>query len=226
MTTLTETLHAGGYIVSEANGALSREEITVAASQTLVPGQVLGRVASGGPGGGVATVGAAAPAAGNVGNGAFGVPTADAGAPAGIYSIVIIEPGTNVGTFEVFKPNGMLDGTGVVGAAYNGTINFTIADGSTDFVAGDRWTVSVSYADAATAGQYKAYNQDGTDGTQVAAGVLFSAVVTAVAETRKAAAHVRQCEVRGVDLTWPGDIDAGEKAIAIAQLNALGIYVR
>ncbi|KAB2937386.1 head decoration protein [Hyphomicrobium sp.] len=226
MTTLTETLHAGGYIVSEANGALSREEVVIAASQTLVPGRVLGKVADGGPGGGAVTVGAAVAAAGNIGNGVFGTPTAAAGAPAGDYSVVIIEPASNAGTFAVFKPDGSLDGTGVVAVAYNGTINFTLADGGTDFVAGDRWTVPVSYADAAAAGQYKAFNQDGTDGSQVAAGISFDDVVTGVGETKKATVHVRHCEVRGSDLTWPSDIESGEKALAIEQLLALGIIVR
>ena len=225
MPTLTETLHAGGYIVSEANGALSREEVVIAASQTLVPGRVLGKVAKGGPGGGAVTVGAAV-AGTNVGNGVFGVATADAGAPAGDYKVVIIEPATNAGSFAVFKPDGSLDGTGVVAVAYNGTINFTLADGATDFAAGDRWTVPVSYADAATAGQYKAFNQDGTDGSQVAAGIAFADVVTGVGETKRATVNVRQCEVRGSDLTWPGDIDPGEKALAIEQLLALGIVVR
>ncbi len=226
MTTLTEKLHAGGYIVSEANGALSREAIIVAASQALVPGQVLGKVAEGGPGGGDVTVGAAVAGAGNTGAGTVGAVTADAGAPAGIYSIVIIEPASNAGKFAVFKPDGTLDGTGTVAVAYNGTINFTLADGDPDHAAGDRWAVPVSYADADDAGQYKAYNQDATDGSQVAAGVVFDEVVTGEAETKKASAHVRHCEVRGADLTWPGDIEPGEKAAAIEQLNALGIIIR
>lgn len=41
MTALTETLHAGGFIVSEANGYRSRDEVTIDESQTLVTGQVV-----------------------------------------------------------------------------------------------------------------------------------------------------------------------------------------
>ena len=35
--TLTETLHAGEFIVSEANGTRSREEVTVAAAAAALP---------------------------------------------------------------------------------------------------------------------------------------------------------------------------------------------
>lgn len=45
MTTLTEKLHAGGFIVSESNGFRSRQQITIAVSQTLVTGQVISALA-------------------------------------------------------------------------------------------------------------------------------------------------------------------------------------
>jgi hypothetical protein len=41
MSTLTEGKHAGEFIISEANGTLSREVITVASGQNLVDGQVI-----------------------------------------------------------------------------------------------------------------------------------------------------------------------------------------
>lgn len=44
MTTLTEGRHAGEFIVSEGNGLISREEITVNAGESLVAGQVLGEI--------------------------------------------------------------------------------------------------------------------------------------------------------------------------------------
>jgi hypothetical protein len=46
MTALTEGHHTGGFILSEANGLRSRDEVTVTvpASATLQPGQVLGKV--------------------------------------------------------------------------------------------------------------------------------------------------------------------------------------
>jgi hypothetical protein len=44
MTTLTEGRHAGEFIVSEANGLLSREALTVNVGESLVAGQVLGKI--------------------------------------------------------------------------------------------------------------------------------------------------------------------------------------
>lgn len=41
MTTVTETVHAGEFLQSEANGFLSREAATVASGQNLKAGQVV-----------------------------------------------------------------------------------------------------------------------------------------------------------------------------------------
>jgi len=48
MTTLTETTHAGGFIMSEANGQRSRDTVTVLSGQDLEAGAVLGKKTSGG----------------------------------------------------------------------------------------------------------------------------------------------------------------------------------
>jgi hypothetical protein len=45
---LTETKHAGGFIKSEANGARSRENVTIASGQDLQAGAVLGALTSSG----------------------------------------------------------------------------------------------------------------------------------------------------------------------------------
>lgn len=47
-TTLTEGRHAGEFLLSEANGQLSREAITVASGEDLVAGAVLGQVTASG----------------------------------------------------------------------------------------------------------------------------------------------------------------------------------
>ena len=44
MTTLVEGTHAGEFIVSEGNGNISRESITVLSGENLVAGAVLGKV--------------------------------------------------------------------------------------------------------------------------------------------------------------------------------------
>ena len=46
MPELIETTHAGGFILSEANGSRSRDIGTQAAEQTFLPGQVLGQLAA------------------------------------------------------------------------------------------------------------------------------------------------------------------------------------
>jgi len=56
---LKEGVHAGAFVVSEANGYRSREQIDIAAAQELVPGQVI----EGGAGGWTAFSGATAPGA-------------------------------------------------------------------------------------------------------------------------------------------------------------------
>lgn len=47
-TTFTEDPHAGEFILSEANGQLSREAVTIESGQTLKAGHVLGQVSASG----------------------------------------------------------------------------------------------------------------------------------------------------------------------------------
>lgn len=44
MTVLTETIHAGAYLVSEARGFRAREQVKVANAAKLVSGTVLGKI--------------------------------------------------------------------------------------------------------------------------------------------------------------------------------------
>lgn len=47
-TTVTEYGHAGGFILSEAPGQRSRENVTLASGEAIKAGQVLGKITSGG----------------------------------------------------------------------------------------------------------------------------------------------------------------------------------
>lgn len=87
-----------------------------------------------------------APFAGNTGNGSFGAIDATAGtAELGIHKLVCFAVATNAGKFQHFGPDGLLIGIVTVGVAYTGGgLTFTIADGATDFVAGDGFTVTVT----------------------------------------------------------------------------------
>lgn len=75
----------------------------------------------------------------NTGNGAASA-TVLGLTPAGRYKAVVIEPAANAGRVAVFKPNGELEGTVTVGGGATtmpSGLVVTIADGGTDFVAGD-----------------------------------------------------------------------------------------
>ena len=83
--------------------------------------------------------------AGNVGNGTMGAVTISAGAKVGIYRLIIVEPGANVGTFVVEDPDGNVIGSGAVATAFSaGGLAFTLADGATDFLSGDSFTITVT----------------------------------------------------------------------------------
>jgi hypothetical protein len=83
----------------------------------------------------------------NTGNGTMGAITVTAGAKQGNYVLTIIEPGANVGTFTVVDPDGVQIGDGAVASAFSaGGLAFTLADGATDFVAGDSFTITVAYS--------------------------------------------------------------------------------
>jgi hypothetical protein len=85
----------------------------------------------------------------NTGNGTFGAVTVSAGAKVGTYRVVITEPASNAGTFSVEDPDGIQIGEGTVAVAFSaGGLAFTIADGATDFVAGDSWTIAVTLTNA------------------------------------------------------------------------------
>lgn len=158
-----------------------------------------------------------------VGNGAIGVVTADAGAPAGVYNVVITEPAANAGTFNVYRPDGVLDGTGQVGVAYNGTINFTLADGAVDFAAGAYIPVTVSYAPGLKS-KYVRWDPTATNGAQYLAGInLFDAEAPDGVDSELVVLKRGPVVVRKEAISFhPGATDA-HKAAAYATLLALGI---
>lgn len=213
MTELTEGQHAGEFIVTEANGSLSRESVTVLSGQNLKAGHVLGKVAVG------TATGAAV--SGNTGNGTIGTVSAGAAAKAGVYTATCIEPATNGGTFTVEDPDGVNVGTAVVGTAFSGPVVFTIADGATDFVAGDRFTITV----AAGSGKYKEYDPANTDGSQTAVAILYAAVDATGADA-EGVIIARHAEVNAAELIWFASADANQKAAGLAQLKTHDIIAR
>lgn len=94
--------------------------------------------------------GSSTPGSGNVGNGVMGAITVTAGAKRGVYQLVVIEPAANAGAFAVYDPDGIFVDNGNVAAAFSaGGLAFTLADGATDFAAGDSFAITTAFtADA------------------------------------------------------------------------------
>jgi hypothetical protein len=145
MTTLTENPRTGEFIVSEAPGLRSREQITAkSGAGVLKAGTVIAAVIT------AATVASAAKAGGNTGN---GTSTPDVtlaalpGAQIGIYKLRCVAAAANNGTFQLTDPNGKSLGHFVMAGGTVTTdnqIKVAIADGATDFVVGDGFDITVS----------------------------------------------------------------------------------
>lgn len=214
MTELVEKLHAGGFLISLPNGTRAVDNAILVSGQNLLAGAVLGKTVTAG------TITAAA-VAGNVGNGTMGTLSVGSAAKEGVYKVTIVEPAANAGEFAVEDPEGKTIGNGTVAAAFTGAVNFTLADGGTDFAAGDQFNLTVSQLTV----KHKVLAPAGTDGSQFAAGILL-ADTDASAADKACTVVARQAEVIGAELVYPGGITAAEKSIAIAQLQAAGILVR
>ena len=78
----------------------------------------------------------------------------------------------------------------------------------------------------AASGEYVPLNPSATDGSEQAAGILYAAVDASGSTAVDAVAIVRDAEVKGGELVWPGGITDAQKATAVAQLGATGIIVR
>jgi hypothetical protein len=209
-----------GFLVSEASGSRSREEVTVnvPAETSIYSGQILGIVQL--------AAAAVAAAAGNTGNGTFTLddPSVVGGAIAGVYVVDIIEAATDGGRFSVTDPRGVVIGTGEVGTAFSNQIAVTLADGATDFVVGDSFVVTVETSGLG----YSTRDEDGTDGAAIARAVRVTALVnsTKSATTASAVIIARDAEVHDEQLTYTSTATDAEKAAADAQLAAVGILVR
>jgi len=214
MNALNEGMHTGEYLISEAHGMRSREAIVVVQTGVaLAAGTVLGRMNDG------ATASSAAKS-GNTGNGVMGTVTPTNAQP-GRYVLRVTAAASNAGTFMVEDPDGQLIGEGTVAAAFNqGGLAFTLADGATDFVVNDTIYIDV----VSGVGKYKPYAAANTDGSGVAAAILYGNLPAATGNVA-AVGHVRDCEVAEYLLTGYG-ADAAAKAVTKLALEQAGIIVR
>lgn len=98
---------------------------------------------------------AAAKSGGNTGNGVASAVTTGANVLPGVYKVRAVSAGTNAATFELADPNGNIvdtqgfTGGGGVATFANTQLGFTITDGSTDFVVGDGFDITVTSTNVA-----------------------------------------------------------------------------
>ena len=210
MASNAEGKHRAEFVQSLANNNRSIENITIKRGQNVAAGEVLSKELTG-----AAT---SAAAAGNTGNGTMGSVTVGDQAKVGDYILTIVEPGSNVGDFTLADPNGVQVGTGDVAGAFSGEISFTLADGGTDFAAGDSFTISVTL----TSEVYTALPNDASE--EAVAIALDNYDATSAA--KDGAAVVRDAEVNDAELTWPSGQSAANKTVAQNQLKDNGVIFR
>ncbi len=124
----------------------------------------------------------------------------------------VFTEGTHPGEFIVSEAN---VGAGGVSRSRDAII---VATGQTLVAGSVVGLVTVS-------GEYAAHNPAASDGSEVAAGVLFDAATTTTA-TADAVALVRDCEVNAAEIVWDAAITAPQLITAGAELKALGIIQR
>lgn len=212
MTVLEQGIQTGEWLLSEAEVGRSRDvaTVTVAGAVALASGTVLGSLTTG--------TAAAVAKSGNTGNGTMGAITVSSPARAGAYKLTIIEPAANGGVFEVEDPDGVPLKPGAIAAAYSdGGLAFTLADGATDFVSGDQFTITVTV----TATKYVKHSAAATDGSQIARAVLYNALA-GVNGDYQATIISTDAQVIGAMLNG----GAGLAASGVADLLKVGIKVR
>ncbi len=141
---LTEGQHASEFLLGERADGGSRDNITVLSGQTLTAGAVVGRVKYG-----IGRV--SIPTVVGTGNGTATVVFPGPEVEVGNYVLTCTAAASHGGVFSLTTPGGktlpaftMTGGTGATTAYTSRHINFSITDGSTDFIVGDVFTFVVS----------------------------------------------------------------------------------
>ncbi|MEW6257418.1 MAG: head decoration protein [Pseudomonadota bacterium] len=219
---LTSPRRPGEAILTEADGYLSRDTLTIGPNQDFPANTLLGRVV------GAGDVTVAKTDVLGAGKGALTLahPAFGSTVKPGTYHVVFVEPATDAGAFVVEDPDGTVIGRGTAGVAFDGPVKFTIADGGTDFVPGDTASVTVTLARPHRAWAHKAWDPDATDGSQVPVAMSIYAVKTAEDETKDVAAITGSAELMSPNIAWPDGVTGPEKLTAEAALHRAGIKLR
>lgn len=144
MATATEGKYAGEFIAGDHYKEIINDRVVVLSGQTLLAGDVVGKVT-------IAGVGrVSVPTVSGTGNGTCTLVTAGPLCQVGSYVATCTAAATHGGVFNVVAPDGtsigtltMTGGTGATTAFKSPHINFSLTDGSTDFIVGDSFTFVV-----------------------------------------------------------------------------------
>lgn len=184
----------------------------VSGAGDLAKGTVLGKITKG-------AVTSAVKSGGNTGNGTCTVDVTTpklANAIAGVYTVRCIAAATNGGTFRVTDPKGNVLGDVAVGSTFSNQIKFAIADGSTDFIVGDGFDITI----AAGSGKYKSYNDSNMDGSEIADCILAEDADDATSADVKSVAyqagHFNSAALTGYDAA--AGVDFEKSAIFIGSV--------
>ena len=195
---------------------LSRESITIVnGTAAFDAGMVLGRTLTSG------TATAVGFPTNTASVGAVGTITVGGAAKIGTYTLTVVEPATNAGSFVLVDPEGITVGKGDVASEFDaGGLTFTVADATPDFGAGDGFHIHV-----AGAYHYAPFDDGNTDGTNVARAIALYGCDASEAAT-DVAAITRLAAVKSAALKWHASADATAKAQAAVDLAKATILVR
>lgn len=217
MTTFTEPRLDFEALISEGMGTISRDTVIVASGSGVVKAcTIMGQLTIGS---GATSTSAAK--VGNTGNGTL-VPDAStpllAGAQGGVYVVTF----TSATAYGVVDPLGASVGTGANGTAFATQIKFLTTAGATAFVSGDTFYVTISLG----AIRVVPAAATGSDGSQIAAGMLLTQVDATSVDVR-ASMISREAEIVGSMIVWGSTVNDAVKIVAkIADLAKLGISIR
>ncbi|MDO8282691.1 MAG: head decoration protein [Thermodesulfovibrionia bacterium] len=201
-------------LLKEADDRVSREKVTVISGQNLLIGAIVGKITK--------ALGAITADADNTGNGTCTGVTMGADALLGTYTIECITAVENGGKFKVINPLGNALPDATVAVAYvNDQINFTVNDGATDFIVGDKFTIVVG----AGSGKVTQLAPAAINGSQNAYGMLTSAIDASSADV-EGVAIVRDAVLKSLGIVWPAGITEPQKAAALAELEAKLVTTR
>lgn len=213
MPELNEPSYLGDVLKWEQDNMYSREAVTVKSGGNLSILEVVGKIKSSTPTTGTKT---------GTGNGTMTSVAAGPDTKIGIYTATCITAAANGGTFKVVAPDGAALPNATAGTAYvNDQLNFTINDGSTDFIVGDSFTVEV----AAGSGKIVPVNAVAVDGSQDAYGFMVAAC-DATSSDKAGAAVIRDAIIVTTNLVWPVGATTDQKSAWLADLAAAGIVTR